>query len=882
MGSSRLQHLLSCVLFLVAACGRGSADPAASLPAVRAASHIGESFGTATDAKTGQPTVTLRKEALEREFLLQGSLIEQPIAATGTALRSRIVVFKRQGARLYLLEATQGHSVTSDLPQKLILAEFCVTHETADEIEFDFNTGMSAVFRARDWMGHDSKGRDYVPNFEVAHLRLSYLEEVKIAPENRLVIRQIAQLRVPAKPLQPEQVLPVEVRYFLSPYRPSRTFQPFAEADFKNVGFFEVAPRLKEDGSQEIHSVKFDSSKPIVFAISANTPAAYHDAVRDGILYWKSILPSIQAATAPAGVTAPDFDHNVIQWVNHDRKGTAYADAQMDPRTGEVLHGQAFITSAFAFGATNRVRALLKRWEVQDKKPLVATRAVLEGFESQKLCEFDGGEVFQRSLASLLATKAGDDAILRAAQDYIRSTVAHEVGHLLGLRHNFAASLQVKNYAFADRQRTFREYLVSDTVAPDLQTASSVMDYLPSEDSILEGAQMRKQKGKIAPHDRLSIEVLYLGKKISGKDLPPFCSDSDLGKYPDCRQHDSGQSLVEYSSWASRQALEKLPSSLIETFLSAKSPPPWDAPRPIESVSLNPSAIAASLVRPQQELVESLDAPKYSLLVARQFPYVGPLNEELVKERQLQAIESEVSRMGGWNHVLRAVPSRSFEKLFDETERLLRDPYYQEGIGAGGQKYELTKEETGSILASTLELTMKLPDLVTLADIDLLKKLPAKWKVGGTPTGDELAKLLSNRATEYLLHIKSSTIEADVEITTVTNTSITDPSAGLKLPLAPSVTSLAKMRMRLPEFFYSQEVREKAVTLLASVSTVDGIDWGFAERNELRSAMKKVLDRACGCNFEGTSAEKLRIANAAGRKKVVRWFLENRKILKGM
>ena len=82
----------------------------------------------------------------------------------------------------------------------------------------------------------------------------------------------------------------------------------------------------------------------IVFAISSNTPKEYRESVREGVLYWNKAFgrEQIKVIIAPEGVSAPHPDYNVIQWANWDQAGFAYADAQMDPRTGEILHAQVF------------------------------------------------------------------------------------------------------------------------------------------------------------------------------------------------------------------------------------------------------------------------------------------------------------------------------------------------------------------------------------------------------------------------------------------------------------------------------------------------------------------------------------------------------------
>mgnify|MGYP000517644175 CR=1 FL=1 len=73
-------------------------------------------------------------------------------------------------------------------------------------------------------------------------------------------------------------------------------------------------------------------------------------AIREGILYWNTVMGRtfVEVVNAPAGRHAPDPDLNIIEWINEDDAGFAYADAQVDPRTGEVLHAQVFLTSGWA------------------------------------------------------------------------------------------------------------------------------------------------------------------------------------------------------------------------------------------------------------------------------------------------------------------------------------------------------------------------------------------------------------------------------------------------------------------------------------------------------------------------------------------------------
>ena len=62
-------------------------------------------------------------------------------------------------------------------------------------------------------------------------------------------------------------------------------------------------------------------------------------------------------------------------------------------------------------------------------------------------------------LSSLLSSekKISKDVFLKISQDYIREVVAHEVGHTLGLRHNFAGSLH-SNLDLSKKEDVFLDY----------------------------------------------------------------------------------------------------------------------------------------------------------------------------------------------------------------------------------------------------------------------------------------------------------------------------------------------------------------------------------------------------------------------------------------
>ena len=191
-----------------------------------------------------------------------------------------------------------------------------------------------------------------------------------------------------------------ELRYFLSPYKPSAFEGKEPErTDGRYVRFFETEGHLEVNtGRVSARIARFDIHEPVVFYYSANTPSNYVDAVKDGILYWNSAFGKelVQAKKAPDGVTAPDAELNIIQWVPWDYAGFAYADDLMDPLSGQSEHGQAYITSAFAFGGRSSARSLLRAMEElaeakkDDKKKDLSMRQALPFLASGPSCDSCG------------------------------------------------------------------------------------------------------------------------------------------------------------------------------------------------------------------------------------------------------------------------------------------------------------------------------------------------------------------------------------------------------------------------------------------------------------------------------------------------------------
>ena len=237
---------------------------------------------------------------------------------------------------------------------------------------------------------------------------------------------------------------PVIVHYYLSPYRPNPDFHRVEIANLDRFGFYETYPQIIS-GRTVLYATKFDAHKPIVFALSAEIPAEYRSAVCDGVDYWNQALGRrlLRVIDAPEGVTAPSPEYNVIQWVT-DGDYASTSHIQSDPLTGEILHAHIFILS---------------------------------------------GSV--------------DEGDLEERKDHLRYIVAHEVGHALGLRHNFAKG-----------------------------PVSTVMNYFGFEQTVHLGHDTIRPGKAALEYDAQVIRHVYLGEPLDLATLPAFCTDSQRGCSP--------------------------------------------------------------------------------------------------------------------------------------------------------------------------------------------------------------------------------------------------------------------------------------------------------------------------------------------------------------
>ncbi|TKB47830.1 zinc-dependent metalloprotease [Thalassotalea mangrovi] len=383
--------------------------------------------------------VYLQIDQFEQPFLFQTSL-PHGVGSNDIGLdrgqlgETRLVQFEKHGNKVFLRQLNtdyradssnamerqavseafatsilQGFSIASSDNQTVVIdyTDFLLSdvHNLGDTLKqrkqgsFSVDKSRSAVFKKRSKAFVDNTELEAIVTF-TGQGTGDYLQSVSPNADVVSVNLHHSLIRLPDNDYQTRTFHPFSGMW-------SVEYSDYASAIENNI-VKRLIPRhrlVKKNPQAE----RSEPVEPIVYYLDPGVPEPVKSALIEGAMWWDQafeelgFINAFQVKILPEDADPMDVRYNVIQWVHRATRGWSYGASVIDPRTGEILKGHVTLGSL-------RVR--------QDYLIALGLTSPFNGEQDS-----DTSAMKEMALAR------------------IRQLSAHEVGHTLGIAHNFSASV---------------------------------------------------------------------------------------------------------------------------------------------------------------------------------------------------------------------------------------------------------------------------------------------------------------------------------------------------------------------------------------------------------------------------------------------------------
>lgn len=435
----------------------------------------------------------------------------------------------------------------------------------------------------------------------------------------------------------------------------------------------------KNDPSAEFSTPK----KPITFYLEKTVPFKYRKPISDGILEWNKAFEKAGFYNAVQVIQQQDGDdwdpedvrYNTFRWITAGA-GFAMGPSRVNPTTGQILDADIIFDADF-------VQFWKREYETFTPASIAALTGGpldLESYEREVgrlpqahrhslFCQCDLHRGMSRELAlgaTLFSVRAAGPASAAQQEKMInqglKEVVMHEVGHTLGLRHNFKSSGMLTLADLNEPEKT-----------RDTGLTGSVMDYAPANLMPKDMKQGDFYSTTIGPYDMWAIEYGYKPlsggtegegaelKKIASRAAEPqlaYATDEDTrGIDPDplSNRFDLGADTIEYAKARAKLVSEMWPSVVAKVtadgdgyqrarqafgvLLSNYGQAMFFASRQVGGISVNrdhkadPNARAPFVVVPAAKQREALTLVEEQVLSDKPFSFPPELYNQLAASR---------------------------------------------------------------------------------------------------------------------------------------------------------------------------------------------------------------------------------------------------------
>ena len=447
------------------------------------------------------------RDRLGKDFLISYQ-ISQGVGAAGlfggtmlNIFEGSVVALERHGDRVFLVRRPTRFTAPEGSPtEQAVNLTFSSSVLASAKIE-SINADSTLLVNAYDWFVSDLSGVGERVRFAAAQpgqqspppvpleASKSYLESVKAFPGNVNV-----RARLSFRPSTPQglnslpdaRTIAVGVAYTLAPL-PETPMTP-RDADDR-VGYFLTARkdfstfednffrryvnRWRLEPGRQVEGGLWEPKQPIVYYLDTNIPVEYRPAIMAGVQAWNAAYEAagwknaIRAEMLPEGADPEDLRYHTIRWNVSDQPGYgAIGPSIVDPRTGEILDADILIEASMVSGWRREWRTMVTPAAAIDDALGVGAGAQ-QGEQASLSAEMAGqGSLFRTLLVAAGEIGPTDAVPMEYVANALKWVTMHEVGHTLGLRHNFRASSDTPLDRLSDRAWTEQNGVFS-----------SVMDY---------------------------------------------------------------------------------------------------------------------------------------------------------------------------------------------------------------------------------------------------------------------------------------------------------------------------------------------------------------------------------------------------------------------
>ncbi len=346
----------------------------------------------------------------------------------------KIVKFDRRGPKVLLIQPNYGYRAITDNAMEKRAVDQAFAQSVIWGFTIEAEDGNRALVDITDFIirdQHDVIGtlkENKQGNYSLDKSRSAiYLPRVKNFPQNSefeatlTFTGQAAGYEIRSVTPTPNDVTVRQHHSFIQ--LPDNNFKPRKfdpRAGYGSVSYYDYASPINESIEKKFirrHRLEkkdptaaiSEAVEPIIYYLDPGVPEPVRSALLDGAKWWNQAFEAagykdaFQVKMLPEDADPMDVRYNLIQWIHRSTRGWSYGSSVDDPRTGEIIKGQVSLGSL-------RVR--------QDF-------LIAEGL----LAPYESGKPVSKEMEKM--------AIAR-----LRQLSAHEVGHTIGLAHNYSSSTE--------------------------------------------------------------------------------------------------------------------------------------------------------------------------------------------------------------------------------------------------------------------------------------------------------------------------------------------------------------------------------------------------------------------------------------------------------